>query len=99
MIYGVEGYYVNDVDDRVVVHGDCDLPLDTEIVCFDIRTTGLDRRRERITEIGAVVLKEGVVVDQYNTFVNPGRPIPRNIVELTGITDSMVADARTRRRR
>ena len=93
VIYGVEGYYVNDVDDRVVVHGDCDLPLDTEIVCFDIETTGLDRRRERITEIGAVVLKEGVVVDQYNTFVNPGRPIPRNIVELTGITDSMVADA------
>lgn len=93
VIYGVEGYYVNDVDDRVVVHGSCDLPLDTEIVCFDIETTGLNRIRDRITEIGAVVLKNGEIVDQYNTFVNPNRPIPRNIVELTGITDSMVADA------
>ena len=93
VIYGVEGYYVNDVDDRVVVHGKCDLPLDTELVCFDIETTGLDRRRDLITEIGAVVLRDGVVTDEYNTFVNPGRPIPRNIVELTGITDDMVADA------
>ena len=93
VIYGVEGYFVNDVDDRVVVHGDCPLSIDTEIVCFDIETTGLSRKRDVITEIGAVVLKNGEVVDQYNTFVNPARPIPRNIVELTGITDSMVADA------
>ena len=93
VIYGVEGYFVNDVDDRVVVHGECPLSIDTEIVCFDIETTGLSRKRDVITEIGAVVLKNGEVVDQYNTFVNPARPIPRNIVELTGITDSMVADA------
>lgn len=93
VIYGVEGYYVNDVDDRVVVHGTCDLPLDTEIVCFDIETTGLSSQKDFITEIGAVVLKNGEMIDRYNTFVNPGRPIPRNIVELTGITDSMVADA------
>lgn len=81
VIYGVEGYFVNDVDDRVVVHGDCPLSIDTEIVCFDIETTGLSRKRDVITEIGAVVLKNGEVVDQYNTFVNPARPIPRNIVE------------------
>ena len=93
VIYGVEGYYVNDVDDRIVVRGHCDLPLDAELVCFDIETTGLDRTKELITEIGAVVLRDGEVVDTYNAFLNPGRPIPRDIVELTGITDAMVADA------
>ena len=93
VILGTEAYYRNDVDDRVVVHGTMEQPLEEEMVCFDIETTGLDRRRERITEIGAVVLKNGEIIDKYNAFLNPGKPIPREIVELTGITDEMVADA------
>ncbi len=93
VILGTEAYYRNDVDDRVVVHGTMEQPLEEEMVCFDIETTGLDRRRERITEIGAVVLKNGEIIDRYNAFLNPGKPIPREIVELTGITDEMVADA------
>ncbi|MCD7945251.1 MAG: PolC-type DNA polymerase III [Clostridiales bacterium] len=93
ILYGVEAYYINDVDDRVVVHGDSTASLDDEIVCFDIETTGLSQERDRITEIGAVVLRNGQVEERYNTFVNPGRPIPREVVELTSITDDMVKDA------
>ncbi len=93
ILYGVEAYYINDVDDRVVVHGDKEQDLTDEIVCFDIETTGLSFRDDVLTEIGAVVLKNGEVEERYSTFVNPGRPLARNIVELTGITDEMVADA------
>ncbi len=93
VLYGVEAYYINDVDDRVVVHGETDAALDDEIVCFDIETTGLHRETDYITEIGAVVLKNGEIVERYNTFVRPEKPIPREVVELTGITDDMVADA------
>ena len=93
IIFGVEAYFINDVDDRVVVHGDCNQSLDDEIVCFDLETTGLDKSQDRITEIGAVVLKNGQVGEEYSTFVNPGKSIPREVVELTGITDEMVAGA------
>ncbi len=93
VIYGVEAYCVNDVDEQVAVHGDTDATFADEIVCFDIETTGLNNQVDAITEIGAVILKGDAIVDQFNTFVNPGKPIPRNIVELTGITDEMVADA------
>ena len=93
VIFGTEAYYRNDVDDRVVVHGTHEQPMEDELVCFDIETTGLDRRIEVITEIGAVVLKNGEIIDTYNAFLNPGRPMSREIIELTGITDAMVADA------
>ena len=68
VLYGVEAYYINDVDDRVVVHGESDAGLDDEIVCFDIETTGLNRETEYLTEIGAVVLKNGEICERYNTF-------------------------------
>ncbi len=93
VILGTEAYYRNDVDDRVVVHGTTEQDLDDEIVCFDIETTGLDRRKEQITEIGAVVLKNGEIIDSYNAFLNPEKPLSREIIELTGITDDMLADA------
>ncbi|MCD7918475.1 MAG: PolC-type DNA polymerase III [Clostridiales bacterium] len=93
ILYGVEAYYVNDVDDRVVVHGDSTASLLDEIVCFDLETTGLSAQRDTITEIGAVKIKNGQIIEEYDTFVNPGRPIPREVVELTSITDDMVRDA------
>ena len=93
ILYGVEAYYINDVDDRVVVHGEAEGNFHGEVVCFDIETTGLDKRRDVITEIGAVVLRDGQVAETFNTFVDPGRPLDRTIVELTGITDDMLKGA------
>ena len=101
VIYGVEGYYINDVDDLLAVHGESDLPLNTDFVGFDIETTGLDSHIHRITEIGAVRVENGVVTKSFQTFVDPGMPIPPEIVQLTGITDRDVygapgeADARS----
>ena len=93
ILYGVEGYYINDLDDRVAVHGGQEQDFDDEIVCFDIETTGLKAQREAITEIGAVVLKNGQITDKFQTFVNPGRRLTPEIIGLTGITDAMLEDA------
>ena len=93
VLYGVEAYYINDVDDRVVVHGDKEQDFTEEIVCFDIETTGLDNRRDVITEIGAVILRNGEVTEQFSTFADPERPLSREITELTGITDAMLRGA------
>lgn len=92
VIYGVEAYYVDDTS-RAAYKGD-DISFDDEFCVFDIETTGLSATTNKITEIGAVIVQNGEVKAKYNTFVNPGVPIPENIVELTGITDEMVADAR-----
>ena len=93
VIYGVEGYFTNNLDDRVAVHGYQDQPFGDEIVCFDIETTGLKVAREAITEIGAVVLKNGEVTERFQTFVDPERRLTPEIIGLTGITDAMLAGA------
>ena len=93
ILFGCEGYYVNDVDDRIVVHGSQDMTFDQEFVAFDLETTGLSSRSDRIIEIGAVILKNGEEVDRFQTFVDPQRPLERKIVELTGITDEMLEGA------
>ena len=95
LLYGVEAYYINDVDDRVVVHGSHDQDFKGEIVCFDIETTGLKKKQEVIIEIGAVVLKDGKVTESFNTFVSPGRILNPEIIQLTGITDEMLQGAPT----
>ncbi len=93
LLYGVEAYFVNDVDDRVVVHGETDASFADEIVCFDIETTGLNKKYEVIIEIGAVVLKNGEITETFNTFVSPGRLLSPEIIRLTGITDEMLEGA------
>ena len=93
ILYGVEGYFVNNLDDRIAVHGEQDQDFADEIVCFDIETTGLKVEREAITEIGAVVLKNGEITERFQTFANPNRRLTPEIIGLTGITDAMLADA------
>ena len=91
VIYGTEAYFIDDLS--TPVDGTQNEPLDGTFVCFDLETTGLYAVSDRITEIGAVKIKDGVTVDTFSTFVNPGRPIPAAVSNLTGITDSMVSDA------
>ena len=93
IIYGLEAYYVDDMDQKSAVIGRSKLPLDTEFVAFDIETTGLNAQNDRMTEIGAVIFHGTEVVSKFNTFVNPGIPIPQEITQLTGIRDDDVADA------
>ncbi len=95
VLYGCEGYYVNDVDDRIVVHGKQDMSFSEEFVAFDLETTGLSSRTDTIIEIGAVIMKEGREVDRFQTFVAPGRKLDPKIIELTGITDNMLLGAPT----
>lgn len=91
VIYGLEAYFMDDLVESV--KGDSDAPLDSTFICFDIETTGLSAARDKITEIGAVKVENGVVTDTFSTFANPEMPIPQKITELTGITDAMVKDA------
>ena len=93
ILYGLEGYYINDVEESPAVRGACDEGLDTEFVAFDVETTGLSAETDRLTEIGAVIFKNGQTGEKFSTFVDPGMPIPPNITELTGIRDSDVAGA------
>ena len=88
VIYGVEGYLVN--DGKPLVLGEKGQNLDGEYVVFDIETTGFSSQNDKIIEIGAVKIKEGNIIDRFSKFVNPGIPIPANIVELTRITDEVV---------
>ncbi len=93
IIYGVECYLVN--DSVPIVYHPMDIPFDGDFVVFDIETTGLNAQKDKITEIGAVKVSNGEIVDRFNTFINPEIPIPSKIVELTGITNDMVKDAPT----
>ena len=93
IIYGLECYFVNDMDGNSAVMGKSKLPLDTEFVAFDIETTGLNAQTDRMTEIGAVIFSGGEIKQVFNTFVDPERHIPPDITQLTGIRDSDVAGA------
>lgn len=94
IIYGVEGYFVDDLKDLVMnEHGQM---LDSEYIVFDIETTGLSPKFNKIIEIGAVrVDAEGKELGRFSQFVNPEVPIPYNIEKLTSISDSMVMNAPT----
>ena len=93
ILYGCEGYYINDVDDRVAVHGSGNATFDEEYVAFDLETTGLYNRRDRIIEIGAVRMKNGEEIDRFQTFVDPGCKLEKRTTDLTGITDEMLRGA------
>ncbi len=91
VIWGMEAYFVNNT--AGALYGSCPGLMSGEAVVFDIETTGLSVKHCRITEIGAVRIRDGKVLDVFNTFVNPEMAIPEDIVKLTGITDEMVKEA------
>lgn len=93
MIYGVEGYLIN--DDSKLYEEDVNYPLDGTYIVFDIETTGFSPINDGITEIGAVKVVNGSIKGRYSTFVNPEKPIPAKVIELTGITNDMVRNERT----
>ncbi len=93
VLYGVEGYFVPDKDPGVF--NSKGQSLDTEYCVLDLETTGISYKTEKITEVGIIKYKNGEVIDEFECFVNPEKPIPPKVVEITHITDDMVKDAET----
>ncbi len=93
VLYGVEAYLVPDRTPSVSFSKGQD--LDTTYCVLDLETTGLSFRTEKITEIGVMKVKSGEVLEEFSCFVNPEKPIPQKVVEVTNITDDMVKDAET----
>lgn len=91
VIYGVEGYLVDDLTDVAV--NEKGQSLDDTYVVFDLETTGFSPIKDKIIEIGAVKVEHGEITEKFSTFVNPNIPIPFQITQLTSITDQMVMDA------
>nr|WP_294469082.1 PolC-type DNA polymerase III [uncultured Sellimonas sp.] len=92
IIYGVEAYLVDDLTE--IAQGAKDQTLQDTYVVFDLETTGFSPIQDKIIEIGAVKVEQGVITERFSTFVNPKIPIPFRITQLTSITDDMVVDAR-----
>ncbi len=90
MLYGVEGYLIDDTVSVLREYNN--LPLSQDFIVFDLETTGLSANTDKITEIGAVKISEGKIVASFSQLINPGRRLSAKIVELTGITDEMLAD-------
>ena len=92
-IYGVEGYFINDM--LPAVKGQTDAVIDGRYIVFDLETTGLSNASERIIEIGAVKVENGQIIGSFDTFVDPEKAISPEITRLTSITNEMVAGAPT----
>lgn len=93
IIYGVEGYFVDDL--KQIVEDSNNQSLDDRYVVFDLETTGFSPTQNKIIEIGAVKVIGGKIVERFSEFVNPEVPIPFKIEDLTGINDHMVMGAKT----
>lgn len=93
VIYGVEAYLAPDKKSSLTnFKGQS---IDTIYCVLDLETTGFSPKTEKITEIGIMKLQNGKVIDEFSCFVNPEKPIPARVVEVTNITDDMVKDAET----
>ncbi len=89
LIPGCEGYLIE--DDAGIVRGGEDLPLDgATYVVLDVETTGLNKYSDEIIEIGAVRVENGVEVAEFSQLIDPGRPVPERVTQLTGISGAML---------
>lgn len=93
IIYGCEGYLVDDL--KGMVANGKGQSLEGTFIVFDLETTGFSPVKNNIIEIGGVKVVDGKITDRFSEFVNPKEPIPFKIEQLTGINDSMVAEAGT----
>lgn len=95
ILYGLDANYVDD-SDQILKHNEPNASIkDKNFVVFDIETTGFSPRTDEITEIGAVKISNGVIVDRFSQLINPLRSIPYEVQELTGITPELVSDKPT----
>lgn len=92
VLYGVDGFLVNDIEDPIFNFKGQNIK-DTVYSFLDIETTGLSYRTDQIIEVGVIKVKDGKEIDRFSSFVNPERPIPREITDITNINDDMVKDA------
>ena len=92
ILYGCEGYLVDDSKD--IVTDSKGQSLTDTFVVFDLETTGLNSSKCKIIEIGAVKFENGIITERFSEFVNPFEPLPFDIIQLTGITDDMLRNAK-----
>lgn len=89
-IYGCELLMIDDNVDIVTRPND-KVMLDQTYVVFDFETTGFNAGGfDSIIEIGAVKIKDGMIIEKYDELINPGRPLPQKIIDVTNITDAML---------
>lgn len=93
IIYGVEAYLAP--DNTKTVYNGKGQSIDTTYCVLDLETTGFSAVTEKITEVGIMKVKNGEVIGEFSTFVNPEKHIPERVTEVTNITDEMVKDADT----
>ncbi|WP_020008645.1 PolC-type DNA polymerase III [Salinicoccus albus] len=92
MIYGMEGLLVD--DGAPIAYNPQDLVLeDQQYVVFDVETTGLSSKYDKIIELAGAKVQNGEIIDRFERFSNPGEKLTETIKEITGITDDMLADA------
>lgn len=95
VIYGCESYLVDDEKTTSIVYKNDKRSVESEMIVFDFETTGLSKSSDRIIEIGAVRIRNMQIIDEFDELIKPDKPIPEKIVELTGISDQKVANARS----
>ena len=95
ILYGVEAYLVPDGLTSIFDFKENQILKDETYCVLDIETTGISKLTEKITEFGIMKVKNGEIIDTFECFVNPEKPIPEKVVEVTNITDEMVKDAET----